>query len=256
MKIVNAVRDEIYPIIGECFSEIKINPTIVEIGVCKGVNLENLINSLNPISTVLVDQWIPYSPFKDALPGSELYNAGSKYFGGAVDDPATYENLYTQCKNKFLKNSNNIIIRKDSIVAAEELHNLNVKFDFVYIDGGHLYEEVLTDLTSYEKLLTPDGMIMLDDFVNSDEGKMQNLGVVEAVNTFLKENKNYQPTLITRSTGRAWCNILLTKKNSSITTLIDKYLVKSKIFFVETPDSILHFISNSPNNNCVRFNET
>lgn len=255
MKIINATRDEIYPIIGECFIEMKVNPTIVEIGVCKGINLENLINSLNPKSTVLVDQWIPYSPFKDALPNSELYNAGSKYFGGPVDDPKTYENLYELCKNKFLKNSNNIIIRKDSISAADELNKLKIKFDFVYIDGGHLYDEVLNDLKNYEKLLSNNGMIMLDDFVNSEEGKMQNLGVVEAVNTFLKENKNYQPTLITRSTGRAWCNILLTKKDSSIKELIDRYLVKSKIFFVEIPDYILQSISNSPSNNCVRFNE-
>lgn len=256
MKIVNAVRYEIYPIIGQCLTELKIKPTIVEIGVCKGKNLENLISSLDPISTVLVDQWIPYSPFKDAIPGSDFYNSVSKYFGGPVDDPTTYENLYVYCKNKFLKNPNNIIIRKDSTTASKELHDLDIKFDFVYIDGGHLYQEVLDDLINYEKLLSEHGMIMLDDFINSEEGKIQNLGVVEAVNTFLKENKDYQPTIITRSTGKAWCNILLTRKNSSMSELLDNYLVKSKIFFVEAPDTILSSISNSPNNNCVRFNET
>lgn len=255
MKIINAVRDEIYPIVGQCFAELGIIPSIAEIGVCKGINLENLINSLNPSSVILIDQWIPYSPFKDAEPGSELYIAGSKYFGGPVNESSTYENLYQHCKNKFCNSDNNMIIREDSTIAATTLQQMNKILDFVYIDGGHLYQEVLDDLRNYEKLLSLNGILMLDDFINSEEGKMQNLGVVEAVNTFLNENKNYQATLITRSTGRAWCNILLTKKSSAVCDILDQLIVKSKIFFVEIPDFLISSVNNSPNQNGLRFNE-
>ena len=96
---------------------------------------------------------------------------------------------------------------------------------------------------------------MLDDFINSEEGKLQNLGVVEAVIDFLKNNKTYQPSIITRSTNRAWCNIILTKKDSIINKIIDDTLIKSGTFFVEIPNTLLHLVSNSPNSNCLRFNE-
>jgi hypothetical protein len=250
MKIVNAIRTEIYPIIGICFQELQIKPSVVEIGVCKGTNLRSIISSINAERIVLVDQWIPYPPFKDAKPGTELYKQGSKYFGGAVDDPSTYENLYNHCQTEF---STSLILRKDSLSAAKELTEKNIKFDFIYIDGGHLYQEVYDDLVAYQSLLTENGILMLDDFINSEEGKLQNLGVVEAVIDFLKNNKTYQPSIITRSTNRAWCNIVLTKKDSIINKIIDDTLIKSGAFFVEIPDTLLHLVSNSPNSNCLRF---
>jgi hypothetical protein len=252
MKILNAIRTEVYSIIGQSFQELKIEPAVIEIGVCKGVNLKTILSSLKSSKVVLIDQWIPYSPFKDADPKSELYKAGSKYFGGAVDDPNTYENLYKHCQATF---PNSIILRKDSISAAKELKEKNIKFDFIYIDGGHLYEEVYADLIEYEKLLNDDGVLMLDDFINSEEGKMQNLGVVDAVLDFLKNNANYQPNIITRSTDRAWCNIILTKKESKINQLIEKNLISSGIFFVEIPNNLLHLVDNSPKINCLKFYE-
>jgi hypothetical protein len=255
MKIVHAIRSEIYPILGSSFKKMKINPRIVEVGVCKGKNLEDLINTLDPESSTLIDQWIPYSPFKDAPVGSELYNTTSRYFGGPVDDPQTYENLYQYCYEKFIKDTNNRIIRKDSISAAEDLLIENKKFDFIYIDGGHLYEEVYNDLVHYEKLLNDNGVIMLDDFINSKEGELQNLGVVVAVVDFLKKFNNYQPVLITRSTSKSWCNIVISKKESVINHLIDSSLLESEIFFVEIEDSNIHLIKNSPKENCIRFNQ-
>jgi hypothetical protein len=252
MKILNAIRSEMYPIIGTAFQELNINPSVIEIGVCKGVNLKNILSSMNSKSSVLIDQWIPYSPFKDAPSGSDLYKAGSKYFGGPVDNPETYENLFKYCQAEF---PNSLILRKDSMSAAADLKEKNIKFDFIYIDGGHLYEEVYADLIAYESILSENGILMLDDFINSEEGKMQNLGVVQAVLDFLKNNKNYQPSFITRSTDRAWCNIALTKKDSKINHLIEKNLLLSRIFFVEISDNLLHLVDNSPKNNCLKFYE-
>ena len=252
MKILNAIRSEIYPILGSAFRDMNLEPSVIEVGVCKGVNLKSILSSMNSKSSVLIDQWIPYSPFKDAHPDSELYKAGSKYFGGPVNDPETYENLFRHCRNEF---SNSIILRKDSISAATDLKEQNKKFDFIYIDGGHLHEEVYADLIAYESILSEDGILMLDDFINSDEGKMQNLGVVSAVLDFLKNNNDYQPSILTRSTDRAWCNIVLTKKNSKVNEYIEKNLLSSGIFFVEIPNNILHLVSNSPKVNCLRFYE-
>lgn len=255
MKIVNATRTEMYPIIGSCFKKINVSPRLIEIGVCKGSNLKSMIDGIFPVSVVLVDQWIPYSPFKDALPGSKLYKAGSKYFGGPVDDPATYENLYQYCLSTFGRNDNNLLIRKDSLSAAKDLYKLNLKYDLIYIDGGHLYEEVLNDLNSYKTLISEDGLIMLDDFVNSEEGKLQNLGVVEAVTEFLKLNQDFVPLLVTRSTDNAWCNIILAKKKSALIKIMNEELVSSGTFFVEIPGDLISYIKNSPKENCIRFYE-
>jgi hypothetical protein len=129
------------------------------------------------------------------------------------------------------------------------------KYDLIYIDGGHLYDEVLNDLNVYKKIVSDDGLIMLDDFINSEEGKLQNLGVVEAVLKFLEENPEYQPLILTKSTDNAWCNILLSKKQSNINEIISNELISSRIFFVEIPDNLLSYIKNSPKENCLRFYE-
>jgi len=255
MKVVNATRYEIYPLLKKCFTNIGIKPAIVEVGVCRGTNLEYLINSFRPASTFLVDQWIPYSPIKDAPIGSDIYNSESSYFGGPVDDPNTYEDLYNYCKNTFVKNPNTTIIRESSLEAAQELHRLNVTLDFIYIDAGHLYAEVLQDLVSYEKLLSENGVIMLDDFVNSDEVKKQNIEVVQAVNDFLKNNAQYRPSLITKSTVEAWSNILITKKEAPINSLIEKELMESNLFFVDIPDEILGLVESNPYKNSLSFNK-
>jgi predicted O-methyltransferase YrrM len=40
----------------------------------------------------------------------------------------------------------------------------NVKFDFIYIDGDHSYEQVLRDLNNSFKVLKVGGCILVDDY--------------------------------------------------------------------------------------------
>jgi hypothetical protein len=254
MKIVDANRYDIYSLIKQCYNKLDIDPTIIEIGVCRGTNSEHLIRSLQPQSTFLVDEWRPYSPYKDAAVGSHMHNITSGYFGGPVDDIQTYENLYAECQSKFVAHPNTIILRQNSLLAAYDLYQLNFKFDFIYIDASHLYEDVIQDLIHYEKLLSENGVIMLDDFVNAKEVEVESLGVVNAVIDFLKINPNYQPVMITKSTAEAWPNILLVRKDSAMSELVSKQLVQSAIFFVEIPDDLLGFVESNPHQNYIKFN--
>jgi len=51
-----------------------------------------------------------------------------------------------------------------SQAAFEILHRLDVKADLIYIDAGHGYDDVKTDLRNYRKLLSDTGVIFGDDY--------------------------------------------------------------------------------------------
>lgn len=44
------------------------------------------------------------------------------------------------------------------------LPKLKGRYDLIYIDGSHLYEDVYKDIVDSMKLITPDGVILLDDY--------------------------------------------------------------------------------------------
>jgi hypothetical protein len=51
-----------------------------------------------------------------------------------------------------------------STAAAHVLHHLGVVADVIYIDAGHEYEEVASDIELYWPLLRPGGLMFGDDF--------------------------------------------------------------------------------------------
>ncbi len=61
-------------------------------------------------------------------------------------------------------------------------------FDWVYIDGDHSYEVVKNDLLISKNKIKPNGLIMLDDYVNFSHQEMLQYGVMRAVNEFCIEN--------------------------------------------------------------------
>jgi predicted O-methyltransferase YrrM len=55
---------------------------------------------------------------------------------------------------------------------------IDEKFDLVYIDGVHTYEQVKKDIENYRKIVKPNGLLCGHDYLN--EGHL--VGVFEAVN--------------------------------------------------------------------------
>jgi Methyltransferase domain len=45
------------------------------------------------------------------------------------------------------------------------------EFDFIYIDGGHSIETIQNDWTYSERLLSPDGLAVFDDYYPNDSGR-------------------------------------------------------------------------------------
>ncbi len=77
-----------------------------------------------------------------------------------------------------------------NIVVVEDFEDnfvagLKEKLDFVYLDSGHHYEEVLTTLRRIDGILAEGGVIIGDDWYSNPKHYS---GVCRAVNEFTKEN--------------------------------------------------------------------
>ncbi len=79
---------------------------------------------------------------------------------------------FTEIEKKFdenLKGYNFSKIKKDSVIALRELLKKKISFDFIYIDGSHNGEDILSDAIESYKLLNTGGLIIFDDVVNTNK---------------------------------------------------------------------------------------
>ena len=76
-----------------------------------------------------------------------------------------------------------VVHRKFSGEAVQSFEDESL--DWIYLDGSHVYEDVLADLDSYDAKIKKDGFILGHDYTNHAEAKKMNFGVVEAVDEFV-----------------------------------------------------------------------
>lgn len=72
----------------------------------------------------------------------------------------TFKYNITQSKNS--KKIKTIV--GDSHAALPKLIELNQKYDIIYVDGGHSFEDVIQDGRDAYKLIKDDGVIIFDDY--------------------------------------------------------------------------------------------
>lgn len=77
-------------------------------------------------------------------------------------------------------------IQNDSHREMADLIERGVKFDYIYIDGDHLYDGAKQDIMDAIKLLAPDGIIICDD---ADPAHKE-FGVGRAIQDIAKENSH------------------------------------------------------------------
>jgi hypothetical protein len=243
MKVIIGDRELIYRIIHATFASIKKKPIVAELGVLNGKNAERLYEILSPAQLFLIDSWsasivdeyVRNNSHRAWTGGVEKY---ASYFGGALTEQSTFDNLYKRVFETFEKYDNVEIIRSDTTNAVQILKDKltgSKGLDLVYVDASHQYEAVFDDLWGYQAILNPDGLLQLNDCCHSVEGMKQNLGVLEAAVKFCKAT-DFMPVLVTNTD---FTDVLLVRQTSSILSVINQVISNNDITFVEIPHQLL-----------------
>jgi hypothetical protein len=95
-----------------------------------------------------------------------------------------FETLYQDTQTRFADDSRVTIHRRTARDAAALF--ADGSFDVVYVDGAHDYENVLQDLTLYDRKLAADGALIGDDYCEHGVHANATYGVIGAVTHFRK----------------------------------------------------------------------
>ena len=122
------------------------NFSYLEIGSYEGLSALNILYNYPNSKVTTIDLWSQSNINSESL--SVNFNEVEKKFD---------ENLKEYKFNK---------IKKDSVIALREILKKNCIFDFIYIDGSHNGEDILSDALESFKLLNVGGFIIFDDVIN------------------------------------------------------------------------------------------
>ncbi len=154
----------------------------VEVGVAQGDYSDEILRR-KPATLYLVDSWQTYPGWPSK---AEDWAAGHK---------TTYQKMYEQVCKKYARNSNILIKRKFSIMAALDF-NCGV-LDFVYIDACHEFKAVMADIEAWWPMIKNGGWLCGHDY--SDPNNI-GLGVKEAVDKWCA-GTNHPLDLLTNTKG-------------------------------------------------------
>jgi len=127
-----------------------------EIGVFRGDFSEQILLHVRPHRLHLIDPW----KFEPA-PEYERSVYGRARAGGQSELDAIYRSVRERFDHE-IQVGTVVIHRVPSEAAATSF--ADEYFDWVYIDGNHLYEFVMRDLESYYPKVKPGGLIAGDDY--------------------------------------------------------------------------------------------
>jgi len=169
--------DDCPPIFEKLIAQIK--PQIIyEIGTYKGksaLHMANLTKKYNipNVRLVCIDTWL----------GSAEHGHADKDLKKVHGYPTIY---YQFLANTVYTNNQDIIvpIPIDSISYYRVLKENQMYADLIFVDGGHFYESVSTDIRLYWEVLKPGGIMFGDDYCPKAWPD-----VVQAVHEFFPEDQ-------------------------------------------------------------------
>lgn len=150
----------------------------VELGVWRGDFSERLLRATRPTALHLVDPW----RFVEAPDYADAW-----YGGAQARDQAAMDEICAGVRRRFARQARVHILRETSQVAARSFQPGSL--DWVYVDGDHTHDAVLTDLRAYLPLLRGGGVLAGDDY--GVQGWWRD-GVTTAVQAFVREYDKVQ----------------------------------------------------------------
>lgn len=149
------------------------NSVGAEIGVLAGNFSRQILDSVSPRALHLIDPWKHQT--------ESIYKT-AWYGGGAKGGQAEMDERYSGVLKRFKRNirAGQVIVHRG--YSSEILEQFpDSFFDWVYIDGNHLYDYVRKDLEVSLRKVKPGGFITGDDYT---EGGWWEGGVKKAVDEF------------------------------------------------------------------------
>jgi predicted O-methyltransferase YrrM len=137
-----------------------------EIGVQYGAHAKILCENNPGLKLYCVDPWVPYEGYRDYST-----HAIEKNKRIAPELLAPYDVEF---------------IRKFSMEAVKEFENESL--DFVYIDANHDLQNVINDVTEWEKKIKTGGIIFGHDYMRT-KSRWHSKQVVGAINAYTYENR-------------------------------------------------------------------
>lgn len=141
------------------------NPSVCEVGVALGDFSEFLLNALQPREFIAMDlfgldqlEMLWGRPTRDIFQGK----SHAQYYRERFPSP------------------NVRVIEGDSVAALSSLPDRSI--DLVYVDGDHSYEGVKADTAEAIRKVTPDGLLIFNDYILYDHIQKGEYGVVQTVN--------------------------------------------------------------------------
>ena len=141
----------------------------LEVGCFEGLSSFFVLSQYKAVNAILLDIWDMPNPNSKTL--SHNFNSVEKAF------------------DNNLSGFNFTKIKEDSVVAIRKLFKQNKSFDFIYIDGSHNGEDILSDAIEAFKILKKEGLIFFDDFLQYDKNRA--LQSYEGIEKFLTLYNNY-----------------------------------------------------------------
>jgi hypothetical protein len=152
---------------------------IMEVGVSAGDFAEHMYNTIKPQVLYLVDTWEQSDSIFQRGQDNLRFKEG--------------ENL-AFVQNRFPYNNVEILKGTSQEVLPHVIkdNNRQFKFDLIYLDAGHSYEEVMQDINNSVQLLSDRGVLVINDYVYIGDPKYPPYGVIKAVNEFLNKHENWE----------------------------------------------------------------
>jgi hypothetical protein len=158
-------------------SELPKNSVGCEIGVWDGWFSGQIWEIVRPQQLHLIDPW----EFQQT-PAPVWYSGGLQSIQSQADMDKLYNHVRDICEAPG-KKERIAIHRKYSTQAADEF--ADEYFDWVYIDGNHFYDGVLSDIMLYSRKVKPGGLLIGDDY-NWDYEPAVKMPVHAALTEFMK----------------------------------------------------------------------